>query len=165
VSDVHKVMDGDLDPFIEAFLQRSGVTAGDHRIRRGGAAREAQGAAGARRRTICLPVRADRDHAAGARGDKSDDDPARYALAGRLVALRRTAKQTFAHLEDQSAYRAGSSSLLYPERLLRGRGRSKPVGKWCDAALQQPLELLAPRRLENPVVTCRYSRNVAEMPR
>jgi peptide chain release factor 2 len=24
VSDVHKVMDGDLDPFIEAFLKRSG---------------------------------------------------------------------------------------------------------------------------------------------
>ncbi len=33
---------------------------------------------------------------------KSDDDPARYALAGRLVALRPHGKTTFAHLEDQS---------------------------------------------------------------
>ena len=32
----------------------------------------------------------------------SDDDPARYALAGRLVALRPHGKTTFAHLEDQS---------------------------------------------------------------
>src|SRR6266852_6725502 len=33
---------------------------------------------------------------------KSDDDPARYTLAGRLVALRPHGKTTFAHLEDQS---------------------------------------------------------------
>src|SRR5213593_1782712 len=33
---------------------------------------------------------------------KSDDNPARYALAGRLVALRPHGKTTFAHLEDQS---------------------------------------------------------------
>ena len=33
---------------------------------------------------------------------KTDDDPARYALAGRLVALRPHGKTTFAHLEDQS---------------------------------------------------------------
>ena len=33
---------------------------------------------------------------------KADDDPARYALAGRLVALRPHGKTTFAHLEDQS---------------------------------------------------------------
>ncbi len=33
---------------------------------------------------------------------KRDDDPARYALAGRLVALRPHGKTTFAHLEDQS---------------------------------------------------------------
>src|SRR2546426_1930324 len=33
---------------------------------------------------------------------KSDDDPARYALAGRLVALRPHGKTMFAHLEDQS---------------------------------------------------------------
>ena len=33
---------------------------------------------------------------------KSDDDPATYALAGRLVALRPHGKTTFAHLEDAS---------------------------------------------------------------
>ena len=33
---------------------------------------------------------------------QTDDDPARYALAGRLVALRPHGKTTFAHLEDQS---------------------------------------------------------------
>ncbi len=33
---------------------------------------------------------------------KSDDDPARYTLAGRLVALRPHGKTTFAHLEDAS---------------------------------------------------------------
>src|SRR5947207_7857237 len=33
---------------------------------------------------------------------QADDDPARYALAGRLVALRPHGKTTFAHLEDQS---------------------------------------------------------------
>ena len=33
---------------------------------------------------------------------KSEDDSARYALAGRLVALRPHGKTTFAHLEDQS---------------------------------------------------------------
>ena len=33
---------------------------------------------------------------------KSDDEPATYALAGRLVALRPHGKTTFAHLEDAS---------------------------------------------------------------
>jgi len=33
---------------------------------------------------------------------KTDDDPARYTLAGRLVALRPHGKTTFAHLEDAS---------------------------------------------------------------
>jgi lysyl-tRNA synthetase class 2 len=33
---------------------------------------------------------------------KADDDPAQYALAGRLVALRPHGKTTFAHLEDPS---------------------------------------------------------------
>ena len=33
---------------------------------------------------------------------RSDDDPTRHVLAGRLVALRPHGKTTFAHLEDPS---------------------------------------------------------------
>src|SRR6266511_3928143 len=56
---------------------------------------------------------------------RSDDDTARYALAGRLVALRPHGKTTFAHLEDQS----GKIQLYFK-------------GDELGAALYEVLELL-----------------------
>jgi len=102
VSDVHKVMDGDLDPFIEAFLNASGIKRRDHRVRRSGAAREAERAAGARRRAVCVPIRAYRDRATGDRRVQERRRSGAVRARGRLVALRPHGKTTFAHLEDQS---------------------------------------------------------------
>ena len=98
VTDVQKVMDGDLDPFIEAYpeaLREQGGVSGV--LRRSGAAGKARRAGAARHRAVRLPVRAHRAprrrrSPASAEGDETVASAGRAPRARRARTARRPSR-------------------------------------------------------------------------
>ena len=121
IADVQKVMDGDIDPFIEAYLKRvrrrGGVSAGvsDELNFVEEARREKLDALEARgHRAVRVPVRAHAHRGRGASPLLPRRDgrrgPGGARSPGRIVAWRGARQDHFAHLADASGPRSSSTS-------------------------------------------------------
>ena len=113
IPDVQRVMDGDIDPFIEAYLSQLGSAVGAgapprerrSELRPARASRETRRARRARHRAVRVLVRPDAprgrgDRAAARRASRTK--ARRVRVAGRIVGWRAHGKTTFAHLADDS---------------------------------------------------------------
>ena len=148
LADVGKVMDGDIDPFIHAYLHEFGGAndgigiggAGGARPHRSGSPREARRL---RERGVePFGYRFDPTHSTGEAlalfGDEAEGEGPPVRLAGRVVAERDMGKSTFLHLADRGGHRAlspgerpgrGTLSPARPDRpwrLDRRRGGALP---------------------------------------
>ena len=109
VGDVHRVMDGDLDEFIQAYLKRFGRNGRRDRRAQPSSRRPARKPRGAAKRWACRPFayRFDRTHAAPRRSAPlrrrdGGTRPRGCRVAGRIVALRGQGKTAFGHIEDST---------------------------------------------------------------